>query len=175
VDEDGFGGLTIEGIAARAGVGKPTIYRRWRSKDELVAHVLGHLDPPPDPVVVGDGDTAELRSVLVAQLDSLRRRFVDTRTGRIWVRLIGEAASQPELARIYTERFVQPRTRAIAELLRTRRDGGELRADLDVDRAVSVLTDSMLGALLQPGRVPADDHAEAIVDLLLDGMLAAPR
>lgn len=176
VDEDGFAGLTIDGIAARAGVGKPTIYRRWPSKDALVAHVLGHLEPPPDPTSGdSDGEAGDLEGILVGQLENLRTRFADTRTGRIWVRLIGESASQPELARLYTERFVAPRREAIAAVLRARCEAGELRADLDVDRAVSILTDSMLGALLRPGATPPPaDYAATIVALLLDGIRTAP-
>ena len=127
--------------------------------------MLGHLDPP-ELALPGD----ELRPALVAILTNLERRFADPRTGRIWRRLVGEADNYPEVIALYERHFLVPRRRAIAELLRHHVRTGELRADLDSDAAVEILIGSMLGAVFALGESVAAPSAEAIVDLLLDGM-----
>jgi AcrR family transcriptional regulator len=167
LDEEGFSRITVDKIAARAKVGKPTIYRRWDNKEQLISHVLGQIVPPdltqPD---------AELRPALVAILTNLERRFTDTRFGRIYRRLVGEADNYPEVTALYHEQFVRPRRRAVAELLRHHVRTGELRADLDCDTAADILFGGMLGALLLPGGSVGVPNPEAVVDLMIDGMRA---
>jgi AcrR family transcriptional regulator len=165
LDEEGFSAITVDKIASRAKVGKPTIYRRWDNKEQLIAHVLGNVDPP-EPIQPGD----ELRPALVAILANLQHRLTDTRTGRVWQRLVGEADSYPEIVTLYDQQFLVPRRRAVADLLRHHVQTGELRADLNSDAAVDVLLGSMLGALVMPGRTGPAPSPEAIVDLLIEGM-----
>jgi len=167
IDEEGFSGLSVDKIAARARVGKPTIYRRWANKEELIAHVLGNIDPPKE---IEPAD--ELRPALISILSNLEHRFHDTRTGRIWQRLVGEADNYPDVIERYQQHFILPRRRAVAELLRHHIQTGELRADLDVDIAVNMLVGSMLGMLLMPGSAYGAPSAEAMVHLLIDGMRA---
>jgi len=165
LDEEGFSGITVDKIASRAKVGKPTIYRRWENKEQLIAHVLGHIDPPE---LIQPGD--DLRPALIGILANLQRRLTDTRTGRVWQRLIGEADSYPEVMALYEQQFLVPRRRAIADLLRHHVQTGELRADLDSDTAVDILVNSMFGAVLNPGGTGAAPSPQAIVDMLIDGM-----
>jgi AcrR family transcriptional regulator len=165
LDEEGFSAITVDKIASRARVGKPTIYRRWDNKEQLIAHVLGNIDPP-EPIQPGD----ELRPALVAILTNLQRRLTATRTGRVWQRLVGEADSYPEIVTLYDQQFLVPRRRAIADLLRHHVQTGELRADLDSDAAVDILLGSMLGSVVTPGRSRTAPSPEAIVDLLIEGM-----
>lgn len=165
LDENGFSNLSVDKIAARARVGKPTIYRRWANKEELIAHVLGHIDPP-EPVAYADA----LEPALIGILTNLQRRFTDTRTGRIWQRLIGEADGYPGVIDKYNEQFIRPRRQAIGALLRHHIDTGELRADLDVDAAVELIVAGMLGTMLLLPQSGTGASPETVVHLLLDGM-----
>jgi AcrR family transcriptional regulator len=167
LDEEGFSGLSVDKIAARASVGKPTIYRRWTNKEALIAHVLGQIDPP-EPIEPVD----ELYPALVSILTNLQNRFNDTRTGRIWQRLVGEADTYSEVIEHYEQQFILPRRRAVVELLRHHVQTGELRADLDVNAAMEMLVASMLGILMLPGWSRNAPSPDAIVGLLLDGMRA---
>ncbi|NKS54177.1 TetR family transcriptional regulator [Rhodococcus hoagii] len=90
LDQEDASGLTIDKIANRAQVGKPTIYPRWSTKSELVAYAFGNLaDPLPS------GPQANLRDMLVTALTEFHARLTDTRHGRAWRRIRG---SQGEYA-----------------------------------------------------------------------------
>ena len=166
IDESGVTGLTIDNIARRAKVGKPTIYRRWSNKEELVAYALGHVEVPPaiDP----DG---ELRSTLIAVLANLSERLTSTRVGRAWCRLIGCDDRYSEATRLYAEEFIAPRIDALVRLLQREIDAGSLRADIDTLSTVNMMISTVVGGVVNvqpPGHVvpPVD----AIVDTFLTGL-----
>jgi Bacterial regulatory proteins, tetR family/Tetracyclin repressor-like, C-terminal domain len=104
--EAGMPGLTIEGVAARSGVAKTTIYRRWRDKDELALaavwdDMVNGLPAPPDT-----GDTgAELHAFVEPVIEILRSRLLSSVIGG----LSSELAGNRELSRTYREQFIEPR------------------------------------------------------------------
>src|SRR5215813_1614395 len=105
--EDGdVGSLTIEAVAARSGVAKTTIYRRWRDKWELAldAVMIDMLPGFADPVDVGD-----TRKELVTFVDGARKNFSAIPSGPAMQGLASRIATDPELARVYRERVVKPR------------------------------------------------------------------
>jgi AcrR family transcriptional regulator len=137
--ENGFGELTVEGVAARAGVGKSTIYRRYRSKTDLALAVL--LD------MVGDVSTRPYAADTYTELASLVDRTVDLMCnsvlGRVMQGLVSEVAADPELARVYRERVVSRRLEDVRVLVERGIARGELRPGLDPE----TVTDLLLGPI----------------------------
>lgn len=137
--EKGFAALTIEGIAARAGVAKQTIYRWWPSKtdvlmDALVQDSAEDLEPP---------DTGDLREDLWAYLTRLAAYLTESDAGAVFRALTGQALHDPALAaRLRAEHVTHQRARDRRPLQRAVARG-ELPADADLD----VLVDRLVGPL----------------------------
>jgi AcrR family transcriptional regulator len=137
--ESGFGSLTIEGVAERSGVAKTTIYRRYRSKNDLALGVL--LD------MVGDVSTQPYVEDTRTELTELIDRTVDlmcnSLLGQVMQGLVSEVAADPELARTYRERVVSHRLADVTELVERGISRGELRAGLNPE----MVTDLLLGPI----------------------------
>ena len=168
VEEVGLGALSIDAIAARAGVSKATIYRRWSSKEELVVDAVVSLVSAVQPTMTGD-----LRKDLVTTLRRLRAFMSEFRGGSIFPWLVGEVASGSELGRRYAETVILPRRQALASMITLAKDGGELRPDLDVEVAVDMFTGPVILRKLF-GPMLSEDQAweEKVVDALLRGWRA---
>lgn len=165
--ERGVEGVCVEAVAARAGVGKATIYRRWSSKEDLLIAALGHVKSPL-PVPRGES----VRADLIAMLDVMVRDSNDPRYVRQFAMLHGEAENYPRLLQRYKEAVIEPRQEMFREVLRRGIATGELRADLDVEVARLALT----GAVMARGKVepsqPMPGFAASLVDNLLTGFAA---
>ncbi|WAZ25627.1 TetR/AcrR family transcriptional regulator [Streptomyces cinnabarinus] len=160
-----FGDLSMDLVAQRAGVARATIYRRWRNKEELVLAALGSLDLPVPPL-----DGLSLRERLVALVDQLRHRGQDTHLHRLIGSLLGEAVRRPQLVERFENTVVAARHEALLRVLTDGIDSGELRADLDLDDAVEILTGPMAARLILRQRpVESAAFAERIVDTFLNG------
>ncbi|MFI9765777.1 TetR/AcrR family transcriptional regulator [Streptomyces sp. NPDC052415] len=158
--------LSIERIARTAGVGKATIYRRWRDKEELFVDVVRAAEPP-DPELPG----TSLRDDLVVLLESLRRRGLVSRSSAILHNVHAQMKSSPKIWAAYHTLVVAPRRRLCIEVLRRGQRDGELREDVDVE----LLNDLFVGPMLLRSvmRPDADLPAalpEQIVDTLLEGL-----
>src|SRR4051794_6531757 len=120
--ESGVRGLTIEGVAARSGVAKTTIYRRWRDRDELalaaVWHDLAGLEAPRD---VGD-TRAELRAFVEPLVTILRTPLL----GGVVRGLASEIAENRALSGVYRERFVEPRLAQLGAMIGRGVERGDL-------------------------------------------------
>ncbi|MFF1876912.1 TetR/AcrR family transcriptional regulator [Leifsonia sp. NPDC058230] len=166
LDEGGVAGLTIDKIAQRARVGKPTIYRRWGNKEELVAFALGNAEVPPEIDVRG-----ELRSTLIAALANLAERLTSTRVGRAWCRLIGSSDRYSEATTLYAERFIAPRIDVLVSMLQREIDAGTVRADVDPVATINLMISTVVGGIVnvQPAgyTLPSPD---LIVDTYLVGL-----
>ena len=164
--ERGFQATTIEAIALRAGVGRNTIYRRWPSKEELVADALHELTSDLDVEDAGD-----LHSRLLERIQDLVRIFSDPLFGRIFPGVLGELQRNPMFARVYVERVVQPRRQAIVDLLLDARERGELRPDADVEQVADLLGGPPLLRLLPLGLPPVSElYAEELLDTIWRGI-----
>jgi AcrR family transcriptional regulator len=165
--EHGLSGLTIEAVAARAGVGKTTIYRRWDTKNDLVLEAMEQLRPPGPPPDTGS---------LIGDLDLLvavqRERLESTPLPRVIPRVLGESLDDPDLHAQIVERAVEPIRAILGEIVRRALDRGELREDLDVETMVDILHASPIYALLM-ARGALDAVAGVpgrVVPLLLEGV-----
>jgi len=165
--ESGPEGLCIERVAARAGVGKATIYRRWPGKEDLLLDAIAALKTPlPEPA----GRSA--REDLVALLGAMCEETADPRRARQFALLLGEGAKYPRLMARYLETVVEPRREVIRTVLRRGIATGELRPDLDVEAALFMLAGAVIARRgPEMGAVPPG-YPERVVDELLRGLAA---
>jgi AcrR family transcriptional regulator len=165
VGECGIDGVRCEDVAARAGVGKATLYRRWPGKEDLLIAAFAALKRPlPQP----RGES--VRDDLVAMLEVVAADAGDPRYAQQYALLHSEGERYPRLVALYKERVVEPRRELMRSVLRRGAANGELRPDIDVEVAVLALT----GAVLARGKhdtPPADPgFATRVVDELLLGL-----
>src|ERR1700744_2100651 len=160
-------GLSLVTIAEQAGVSRNSLYRRWKTKDELYLDVLDAINRPlPKP----DAPTA--RDNLAAQLAILIERTLDKRAGSMLRALLAEATTFPELYRRYFEEVVTPRRKVMYRLIERGIASGEIRPGTDVEFVNEILVGPVL-ARMGSGTTGDLDPAitsRRIVDLVYDGI-----
>ncbi|WP_329133675.1 TetR/AcrR family transcriptional regulator [Streptomyces sp. NBC_00670] len=158
--------LSMERIARTAGVGKATIYRRWRGKEELFVDVVRAAEPA-EPLLPG----TSLRDDLVVMLEWMRRRGLAGRSSAVLRNVHAQMKSSPRIWAAYETSVVRPRRNALVEVLRQAQQRGEIRADVDVRLAYDLLTGPMLlRSVLRPDGDLPEDLAERIVDTVMEGL-----
>lgn len=159
--EDGFGRMSMEGIAARAGVGKATIYRRWETKAALVVDAVhnccGEQFEPPA--------TGSARADLI---EMLRQNLVRAQQhGPVMQAFAAELGRHPELAETFRNTFLAGRRAVVQEILQRGVSTGELPADADVELLVDIGPALVWHRLTVTGEPLDDDLPERIVGNLL--------
>jgi AcrR family transcriptional regulator len=134
VAEQGVTATTIEGIAAAAGVGKTTIYRRWESKNDLIVAAVSMMAPQGDPP-----DTGSLPGDLRALATLQRERLAGTGLLTVAPRVLAESMNDPELHQGFLDGVIRPLRRLIHVMVERGVERGELRADLEVEELVDLL------------------------------------
>lgn len=170
--ERGFAGLTVEGIAARAGVAKQTIYRWWAAKTDILMDAFVE-DAEEDLVPPDSGD---LRQDLCGHLRMLAEFLTVTDAGAVFRALAGQAQHDPELAaRLRADHLGQRRERDRTPLVRALARG-ELPPDTDVDLAVDQLVGPIYYRVLVTGQPVPPEFTDQLVDrcLALIGPIDAP-
>lgn len=164
--ERGYAAVTIEGIAARAGVGKQTIYRWWPSKAALVleAYLAGQdaVAPPPAGATAHE-DVRALLGWLVAVLDQ-------PIGGHVVAGLVGDLQHDADLARGFRREVVPARRAAMRAALERAQARGEIRADADLELAVDALHGAVFYRLLLSGEPLDGDFADRLADQTLAGL-----
>ena len=164
--ENGFSDLTIEAVAAHAGVGKATVYRWWPNKAALIADAFAGSTSRklhfPDTGSVYTDMSQQMRQVV---------KIFRSRRGRIVSAMLGGGQSDRDLIAAFRDRFLWPRRREAYATLRRGIQRGELRKDLDMD----LLLDSLYGPiymrfLIRHGKLTGD-----FVDRLCRLVLAGAR
>jgi AcrR family transcriptional regulator len=164
--EVGYRKLTIEAIAARAGVGKQTIYRWWPSKGAVVLDgFLAAVNENPDDLSLPDtGDVAaDLRGVVRAIVAEL----ADPELSGTSRALMIEMQEDVELADTMLERLLAPQLRAIADRLRAAQQAGQLRSDLDLAVAVEMIVGPLYHRWLLRTAPLTEAYADTVTDLAL--------
>ncbi|WP_188189420.1 TetR/AcrR family transcriptional regulator [Nonomuraea sp. SYSU D8015] len=149
--EVGYTGLTMDAVAARAGVGKAAIYRRYATKQEMVFAAAIHgetLEVPPDSGSLL-GDLTALARVIVGHLSN------PAASGTL-LSLLGEITTDPALAERFTRTFVEPERAGNAELLERAVRRGELERMPDVDLFHAVFGGAVLSWLFISRHDPHD-------------------
>jgi AcrR family transcriptional regulator len=168
VEEAGVAGVTIEAVAARARVGKTTIYRRWANKEALIVDALATLKEPV-PSLAGRSARDDLITLTLAIRPPGDRRF-----DCVW-NILGGAAKHPELVRRFRLDVLEPRREVIRGVLRKGVAAGEFRDDLDVEVALAVIVGAMTlqTRSLNPDETLPEDFAPRVVETALRGF--SPR
>jgi len=165
--EQGFEGVCVEAVAARAGVGKATIYRRWPNKEELLLAAFGSLKSP-----FPEAKGVSVRDDLLAMVEVMCADKADPRKARRYALLLGEGEKYPRLMARYKETVVEPRREAMRAVIRRGIQTGELRPDTDVEIAMLTLTGVIMAHEKTPDREFDGDFAARLVDGLLLGLSA---
>ena len=165
--ESGPEGLCIERVAARAGVGKATIYRRWPGKEDLLLDAIAALKAPlPEPA------GQSVREDLVTLLGAMCQQSADPRRAREFALLLGEGTKYPRLMAKYVETVLEPRREVIRAVLRRGVASGELRPDLDVEAALFMLIGAVVARRGHEQQAIPAGYTERVVDELLRGLSA---
>ncbi|GIJ47752.1 TetR family transcriptional regulator [Virgisporangium aliadipatigenens] len=157
--------LSIESVAAKAGVGKATIYRRWSSKEDLIVDAAASLKLPV-PDLVGE----DVRDDLIALLTSMGPSESATKRNHVFTCLSAQVQRSPEL-QVWYRKVIEPRRERVREVLRRGIAEGMLRPDLDVEVTLTVLSAPMTGRPIGGLQTQIDrgELAERVVDAVLDG------
>ena len=169
--EHGIGGTSIEAVAAKAGVGKASIYRRWQSKEALLINaVIDVFAEPARP------DTGTVREDLIHSTKSLLALMSSSPAGDVFPRMAAEVARHTTLGQLYGKRVIGPRRLVFGEALRRGVARGELPETIDVELAIDCFVGPLLLRKLTR-RLQQSDRAfaERTVDLLLSGLRSRTR
>jgi AcrR family transcriptional regulator len=173
--KDGVQGLTIEGVAARSGVAKTTIYRRWRSKHDLALAVLIEM---VEQQVQSSHDLGDTRAELVAFVNRAIKILNSTLMGRVMQGLVSDLAADPELAKAFRARVVTRRVEELTRILERAIERGSIRRDADIEIANELLFGPVYYRLFLSGKPLNKDFAERTVDAFMANARAtraAPR
>ena len=162
VAENGIDGVHCEDVAARAGVGKATLYRRWPGKEDLLIAAFAAMKRPmPEP----RGES--VRDDLIALLTVIAADADDPRYAQQYALLHGAGERYPRLVARYREKVVEPRRELVRSVLRRGIETGELRSGIDVEVAMLLLT----GAVMARGKHDPTPAAPGFVDQAVDELL----
>ncbi len=134
VSAKGFRAVTVDQIAAKAGVGKMTVYRRYPNKSTLVMHALLTLVGPQTEFPIAGRALYNLRQQLSRQAE-----FFCSKYGRLIRSLLAEAQSDDELSRAFRDGWILPRRWGVLATLQSALEEGDLRKDINFEVAVDVL------------------------------------
>ena len=173
--DEGFDAMSIEAIAARAGVGKTTIYRRWDSKEDLLLDAVRSLQDE-FPFV----DTGDLRDDILHLLKTVwdmsgRNLLLE----KLYIRIIGESRANPDLYRVFYEHRLGPRLQYFRQAIEQAQARGEIRKDLEPFLVLDLFMGPLVSRLLLTGPLAnaphSSDFPEQMVDVVLQGLAPKPE
>ena len=163
----GFDKTTVDEVAARAGVGKATVYRRWPSKEDLAVAAMETLYSAEFP----EPDTGSIRGDLAASYRSFIA-FANTDTGKAYMRMsITESLRDERIAALYrasTERRELEARRSLERAI----ERGEVRKDADIDTAVQYLGGIIIARVILGRPLPQLEDVDDLVEFTLRGISA---
>ncbi|MDF5751867.1 TetR/AcrR family transcriptional regulator [Spongiactinospora sp. TRM90649] len=165
VTEVGYAKVSIEAIAARAGVGKQTIYRWWRSKGAVIFDAFLALSEGAEGVVLPD--TGDIEADLKLVMRATAAEFADPEFEAPIRALNMEIVNDPELAAQYHEKLAAPVDEAKRERLRSAQRAGQLAADADLDLVLDLLYAPIYQRWLTRSGPLTAEYADALVDAAL--------
>jgi AcrR family transcriptional regulator len=168
--ESSYAELSMDGVAARAQVGKKTLYRRWASKAPLVAEAV--LDAYGRGGSFSVPDTGSLRADLLSWLIEHGEFITEPANAKLIRALVAAAAASSGDTEALYEQLSVPQRSGLVERVRRAVDSGAVRADTDADAIANALMGTLLLQVMT-SPVPSDDAAgrySALVDALLTGV-----
>ncbi|ULN45312.1 TetR/AcrR family transcriptional regulator [Mycolicibacterium goodii] len=156
--EHGFGAMTVDAVAKRAGVGKGAIYRRWPAKIEMTAAAMRTLALPAEPAP----DTGSLHGDVLALLQDVNRWIGDSRMRRLYPDLLAEAQRNPVLAEALMDTVGRPRRERAHDILDRAATRGEIGADADSELLVDAMGALVFWRLIAVFRPVTSDYLERV-------------
>jgi AcrR family transcriptional regulator len=147
----GIASMSIEQVAKRAGVGKPTVYRRWSTKESLVADAIALLVgadlqwPSQDEI-----DATPAHELVRRNLAAAARTAADPQFRALVAQIYGSAVTHPLLMQTYWTHYIVPRRRLVVALLERAQREGAVAADADLDVLIDMLAGAVTYRVLQP-------------------------
>lgn len=165
LEERGPAGFAIEAVAARAGVGKATIYRWWPSRGALaVAGFLAETAPK-----IAYPDTGSTLGDLVSQLKRVAAVYGGP-AGRVLAAIIAEGQGDPHTMAAFVDGYARPRREEAKRILRAGVERGELRRDIDLEVALDALYGPIYYRMLVPVGPLNDAWVDALAACVLSGL-----
>jgi len=159
--EEGVGGFTVDAVAARAGVGKATVYRHWASRAELIVDAISSLVTDEESL-----DHGSLRGDLQAAYERIVQVCSTGVVSQVLPSLAEAAGRDPELAGVHKD-FVARRRRHLVSALERAADRGELRPGLDISVVADLVAGPVFYKKLVHHECPDPAYAQALLDLVL--------
>jgi AcrR family transcriptional regulator len=157
--EAGYGGMSIEAVAAEAGVAKTTIYRRYPTKTDLAVDAL-RVEVPFTPPPAG----LDARAALELFVRSAITILIDSGAIRILGTLLVEEVREPGLLEVFRERLIGPRRALVEQMLRRGIERGEIRPDIDPLIVTEMIAGAIFGHHAILGLKATDEWIQALVD-----------
>ncbi len=170
LSEVGFNDLTIEGVAARAGVGKPTKYRRWSTKARLVMDAFVSAVTPE----LKFPDTGSVEEDIRRQMKQLVKMF-NSHRGEIIATIIGGGQTDPELIAAFRDNWLVPRRAEAAKVLQQGVERGELSQDLDIEMALDAFYSPLFYRLLIKHQPLTLKFVDELVQTVMQGLVLEER
>ncbi|MEW2622502.1 TetR/AcrR family transcriptional regulator [Streptomyces sp. NPDC048106] len=169
---DGYARLSMEKVATAAGVGKPTLYRRWSSKAALVGDVVlsSFLARTPAPPTLDRDARAPAAERLVAWCQAFATTAADPDHAAMVLALTAAAAESPLTAESLYRHHTRPQHEALVHCLRSGVERGEFRADADLEAAADAVIGSVVYQLLTRTHTDSLARTENLLKLLLAGL-----
>ncbi|AFY57232.1 transcriptional regulator [Rivularia sp. PCC 7116] len=165
LDEVGFMDLTIEGVAARAEVGKPTIYRRWKTKAQLAMDAfLSAVNPE-----IAFPDTGSVEEDFREQMNKIVNLMNSSR-GEILATVIGSGQVDDNLMAAFRENWLLPRREDAKRIFQRGVEREELRDDVDAEVAIDALYSPLFYRLLLKHLPLSDNFVDELIDVVFKGL-----
>ena len=165
LNEVGFMDLTIEGVAARAEVGKPTIYRRWKTKAALLMDAfLEAVNPElafPDTGVVAEDFREQMQKIV---------KLMNSSRGEVLGSVIGCGQADEELIAAFRENWLTPRRKDAKKIFQRGVERGELREGIDAEIVIDALYSPLFYRLLLKHQPLTDELVDELVDVVMKGI-----
>ena len=166
LNEVGFMDLTIEGVAARSGVGKPTIYRRWKTKSALAMDAFLEAVNPE----LAFPDTGSAQDDFREQMQKIVKLMKSPR-GEVLASVIGCGQAEEELIAAFRENWLIPRRKDAKRIFQRGVERGELRSDVDVEVAIDALYSPLFYRLLLKHQPLTEKFVDELVDVVMKGLI----
>jgi AcrR family transcriptional regulator len=165
LEESSFAEVTVEAIAARARVGKATVYRWWPNKAAVVIEAFREAIAPQLPFP----ETGSFRDDIKTQVRYFAR-VLSGGAGRMLSEFIVAARTDPDVAHAFRSLWSDVRRAEAKQVLTRHQARGQMRRDVDLDLVLDALYGPLYFRLLAKNETPGPKYAEALVDLLLPSL-----
>ena len=165
LNEVGFMDLTIEGVAARAQVGKPTIYRRWKTKAALAMDAFLEAVNPE----LAFPDTGTAKEDFREQMQKIVK-LMNSPRGEVLASVIGCGQADEELIAAFRENWLIPRRKDAIAIFQRGVERGELRAEINPEVAIDALYSPLFYRLLLKHQPLSNKFVNELIELVMNGM-----